>query len=159
MIAQWTFLPEDVHTHLEVGAYKFNRVQKFKYLCSLLTQNNEIQEEIKARIHAGNKCYFGLNKLFKSRMLSKSLKIQLYRTLIRPVVMYGCETWTFHKIQQNTLLVFERKILRSIFGPCIERNTEEWRIRHNVEIKELYQKPNIVNDIRKRRLFWAGHAW
>jgi hypothetical protein len=90
-------------------------------------------------------------------MLSKSLKVQLYRTLIRPVVMYGCETWTLHKIQQNNPLVFEQKVLMSIFGPCIDRNTGEWRIRHNVEIRELYQKPNIVDDIRKRRLFWAGH--
>lgn len=71
---------EDVHTHLEVGAYKFNRVQKFKYLGTLITQNN-IQEEIKARIHTGNRCYFGLNQLFKSRMLSKSLKVQLYEHL------------------------------------------------------------------------------
>jgi len=144
MIAQRSVLPEDVHTHLEVGAYKFNRVQKFQYLGTLITQNNEIQEEIKARIHAVNRCYFGLNKLFKSRILSKNLKIQLYRTLIRPVVMYGCETWTLHKIQQNNLLVFERKILRSIFGPCIDSHTGEWRIRYNVEIRELYQKPNIV---------------
>jgi len=71
------------------------------FLGTLLTQNNEIQEEIKARIHAGNRCYFGMNKLFKSRMLSMSLKVQLYRTLIRPVVMYGWETWTLHMTQQN----------------------------------------------------------
>jgi hypothetical protein len=108
MIAQRVVLPEDIHTHLEVGAYKFSRVQKFKYLGTLITQNNEIQEEIKARIHASNRCYFGLNKLFKSRMLSKRLKVQLYRTLIRPVVMYGCETWTLHNIQQNNLLVFAK---------------------------------------------------
>jgi len=105
MIAQRMFLPLffDVHTHLEVRAYKFSRVKKFKYLGTLVIQNNEIQKEIRARIHASNRCYFGLNKLFKSKMLSKNLKVHLYRTLIPPVVMYGCETWTLHKIQQNNL--------------------------------------------------------
>lgn len=107
MIALRSVLSKDVHTHLEVGAYKFKRVQKFQYLGTLITQNNEIQGEIKARINAGSRCFFGLNKLFKSRILSKNLKIQLYITLIRPVVMYGCETWRLHKIQQNNLLVFE----------------------------------------------------
>jgi hypothetical protein len=59
------------------------------------------------------------------------------------------------KRHNKIILVFERKILRSIFGPCINTNTRKWRIRHNVKIRELYQKPNKVEDIRKRQLlFW-----
>lgn len=68
--------------------------------------------------------------------------------------MYGCETWTLYKAQQNNLQTFERKILRSIFGPCIDANTGEWRIRNKAENKEMYQKPNIVDEIRKRQLLW-----
>lgn len=82
--------------HLDVGACEFNRVQKFECLGTLITRNNEIQEEMKARTHAGNRRCFESNKL--SRMPSKSLKAQLYRTLIRPVVMYGCENRTLHTI-------------------------------------------------------------
>lgn len=99
----------------KVDVYKFKRVKEFEYLGTLITQNNEIQE-IKARIQAGNRCCWGLRKMFKSRMLFKRLKVQLYGTLIRPMVMYRCETWTLHKVQQNSLLIFERKILRFFFG-------------------------------------------
>jgi len=77
---------------LEVKNYKFKRVQQFKYLGTLITQQNEIGTEIKARIQAANKCYFGLTKLLKSRVISKNLKSQIYQTLIKPVVTYGSET-------------------------------------------------------------------
>jgi len=77
---------------LEVENYKFKRVQQFKYLGTLITQQNEIGTEIKARIQAANKCYFGLTKLLKSRVISKNLKSQIYQTLIKPVVTYGSET-------------------------------------------------------------------
>jgi hypothetical protein len=113
---------------LEVENYKFKRVQQFKYLGTLITQQNEIGTEIKARIQAANKCYFGLTKLLKSRVISKNLKSQIYQTLIKPVVTYGSETWTLRKKDENALLVFERKVLRKIYGPCIDEHTGEWRI-------------------------------
>lgn len=89
----------DVHNHLEVGAYKFNSVQEFKYLGTLIIENNEIREEIKARIQAGERSYFGSNKSFGSRKLSESLKMRLCRILIRLAVMYEYENWTLHKAQ------------------------------------------------------------
>lgn len=58
--------------------------------------------------------------------------------------------WTLHKVQQNNVLVFVRKVLRTIFGPCIDRKTGEWRIGHGVEIGELYRKPNLVSSIEER---------
>jgi len=54
--------------------------------------------------------------------------------------------------------VFERKILRRIYGPCIDSNTGEWRIRHNDELKNLFQKLDIIADIMRKRLMWTGHA-
>ena len=133
-------------------------MQQFKYLGTLITQQNEIGTEIKARLQAANKCYFGLTKLLKSRVISKNLKSQIYQTLIKPVVTYGSETWTMRKNDENALLVFERKVLRKIYGPCKDEHTGEWRIRKNKELQDLYQRPSIKEDIAKRRLKWAGHS-
>jgi len=116
LIMQRGEVADHVHPFLEVGQYKFQRVKEFKYLGSILTDKNDELTEIKARLQSGNKCYYGLSNMLKARAISKNLKIQLYRTLIRPVVMYGCEVWTLQKSDQNRLLIFKRKILRRIFG-------------------------------------------
>jgi|UniRef100_A0A2S2QEQ6 hypothetical protein len=97
--------------------------------------------------------------MFGSKILLTKLKIQFYMTLIRPVVLYGPETWTLRKVEETRLAVFERKILRRIYAPCIDSDTGEWRIRHNDELKNLFQKPDIIVEITRRRLMWAGHAW
>jgi hypothetical protein len=78
---------------------------------------------------------------------------------MKPVITYGLETWTLRKTDENSLVVYERKVLRKIYGPCLDVNTGEWRIRKNRELKEMYQNLSIVEDITKRRLFWIGHAW
>lgn len=72
--------------------------------------------------------------------------------------MYGCETCTLRKSEQNKVLIFERKVLRRIFGPCLDENTGEWKIRKNKEFRQLYQIPDIIRETKKKRLQWAGHA-
>ena len=79
------------------------------------------------------------------------MKIKIYRTIILPVVLYGCEPWSL------TLRVFENKILRRIFGPKRDENGE-WRRLHNEELHSLYRSPNIVRVIKSRRLRWAGQV-
>ena len=69
------------------------RVEEFKYLGTTLTDQNSIQQEIKRRLNSGNACYHSVQNLLSSRLLSKNLKIKIYRTIILPVVLYGCETW------------------------------------------------------------------
>jgi hypothetical protein len=91
LIVQKEELADYVHTFLEIGQYKFQRVQEFKYLGAILIEKNDELTEIKASLQSGNKCYYGLSNLLNARRISKNLKIQLYRTLIRPVVMYDCE--------------------------------------------------------------------
>jgi hypothetical protein len=150
LIMQRGELADHVFPFLEVEQYKFQRVREFIYLGSILTEKNDELTEIKARLQSGNKCYYRLSNLLKTRMISKNLKIQLYRTLIRPVVMYGCEVWTLRKSEQNRLLIFERKILRRIFGPCKDDTTGEWRIRKNKEFKQLYQMLDIIREIKKK---------
>ena len=71
-------------------------METFKYLGSLLTNQNYIQEEIKCRLKAGNLCYYSVQTLLPSRLLSKNLKIKIYETIILPVVLYGCETCFLH---------------------------------------------------------------
>ena len=70
----------------------FERVEEFKYLGITLTDQNDIQEEIKSRLRSGNACYYSVQNLLPSRLLSRNLKIKIYRTIILPVVLYGCET-------------------------------------------------------------------
>ena len=85
-------------------------------------------------------------------MLSKNLKIKIYRTLIFPVVSYGCETWSLTLREEMKLRVFENMVLRRIFGPRRDEVTGEWRRLHNEELNDLYSSPNIVRVIKSRRI-------
>ena len=91
-----------------------------------------------------------------SSLLSKNLKIKIYRTIILPVVLYGCETWLFTLREEHCLRVFEKRVLRRIFGPKRDGVTEEWRKLHNEELNDLYASPNIVRVMKSRRVRWAG---
>uniref|UniRef100_A0A1B0D0G9 Uncharacterized protein n=1 Tax=Phlebotomus papatasi TaxID=29031 RepID=A0A1B0D0G9_PHLPP len=133
-----------------------NTQKGFKYLGTLINKDNVVSAEIEHRINQGNKAFFALLRLFKSRSLSRSTKIMIYKTVVRPVVLYGCETWTLSKIDEERLAVFERRVLRRIFGP-VKDGTDSWRIRHNQEIYSLYAEPNIIGHLKASRLRWAGH--
>ena len=95
----------------------FERVEEFKYLGTILTNQNFIPEEIKSRLRSGNACYHSVQNLLSSRLLFKNLKIKIYRTIILPVVWYGCETWSLTLREERKLRVFENMVLRRIFGP------------------------------------------
>ena len=83
------------------------RVEEFKYLGTTLTNKNSIQEEIKSRLKVGNACYYSVQNLLSSSLLSKKLKIKIYRTIILPVALYGCETWSLTVREERRLRVFE----------------------------------------------------
>jgi len=90
-------------------------------------------------------------------LLSKNLKIKIYRTIVLPVVLYGCETWSLTLREERKLRVFENMVLRRIFGPTRDEVTWEWWRLHNEELNDLYSSPNIVRVIKSRRMRWAGH--
>ena len=75
----------------------------------------------------GNACYYSVQKLLSSRLLSKNLKIKIYRTIILPVVLYGCESWSLTLREERRLQIFENGVLRRIFGPKKDEVTGEWR--------------------------------
>jgi len=134
------------------------RVEEFKYLGTTLTSQNSIAEEIKSRLRSGNACYHSVQNLLSSRLISKNLKINIYRITILPDVLYGCETWSLTLREERKLTVFENMVLRRIFGPRRDEVTGEWKRLHNEELNDLYCSPNIVRVIKSRRMRWAGHV-
>jgi len=136
----------------------FERVEGFKYLGTILTIQNSIREEIKSRLRSGNACYHSVQNLLSSRLLSKKLKIKVHRTIILPVVLYGCEAWSLTLRAERKLRVFENMVLGRIFGPRRDEVTGEWRSLRNEELSDLYSSSNIVRVIKSRRMRWAGHV-
>ncbi|KAJ4441913.1 hypothetical protein ANN_11773 [Periplaneta americana] len=81
--------------NIKIGNLSFEEMEKFKYLGATVTNINDTREEIKHRINMGNACYYSVEKVLSSSLLSKNLKVRIYKTVILPVVLYGCESWTF----------------------------------------------------------------
>ncbi|KAJ4444280.1 hypothetical protein ANN_06072 [Periplaneta americana] len=96
--------------NIKIGDLSFEEVKKFKYLGATVTNINDTREEIKRRINVGNACYYSVEKLLSSSLLSKNLKVRIYKTVILPVVLYGCETWTLTLRKEQRLWVFENKV-------------------------------------------------
>ena len=94
--------------------------------------------------------------MLKSKNVSRNTKIRIYTTILRPIVMYGSESWVMTVREEEWLLRWERKILRKIFGATNDKNG--WRMRTNIEIQELFKQPDTVVAIKKGRIRWAGHV-
>ena len=161
-LSKYMFMSRDQNAgqnhNVRIDNSTFERVEEFKYLGTTLTIQNSIREEIKSRVKSGNACYHSVQNLLSSRLLFRKLKIQIYRTIILPVVLYGCEAWLLELREERKLRVFENMVLRRIFGPRRDEVTGEWRRLHNEELSGLYSSPNIVRVVKSRRMRWAGHV-
>jgi hypothetical protein len=131
--------------NINIANKSFERVKHFKYLGTTLTYQNPLHEEIKSRLKSRNACYHSVQNLLSSRLLSKN--IQMYRTVILPVVLYGCETWSLTASEEQRLRVFENRVQRRISGPKRDEVTGEWRRLHK-EIFHLCSSPNIIRVIK-----------
>jgi len=137
---------------VKIDNSSIERAEEFKYLGTTITDQNSIQEEIKSRLKLGNACYHSVQNLLSFRLLSKKLKIKIYRTIILPVVLYECETWSQTLREERRLRVFENRVLKKVFGPKRDEVTGEWRKLHKEELNHLYSLPSIVREVKSRRM-------
>jgi hypothetical protein len=101
---------------------------------------------------------FSNGACLKDRLLSRNIKTRIYKTIILPVVLYGCETWSLTLREEHRLRVFENRVLRRIFGPKRDEVTGGWRKLHNEELHNLCSSTSIIRMIKSRRMRWAGHV-
>jgi hypothetical protein len=84
--------------------------------------------------------------------MSRNLKAKIYKIIIPPVVLYGCETWSLTLRGEHRLRVFENRVLRGIFGNKRDEVTGEWRKLHSGKFHNLYSSPDIIRQIKSRRM-------
>jgi hypothetical protein len=92
-----------------------------------------------------------------SHLLSRNVKVKIHKTIILPVVLYRCETWSLTLREKHRLRVFENRVLRRIFGPKRDEVTGQWRKLHNEELHN-FSSPDIIRQPKSRRMRWAGHV-
>ena len=143
--------------YTDAGEQQFEQVNSFKYLGTIVNTDNSIEEEIKERTAAGNRAYHVHKKLFTSKLISRNVILQLCNTLIRPTVTYASETWVLKENMINKLMIFERMIMRKIFGPT-RSDDGYWRIKTNEEINDILKGQNIIGFTKKQILNWLGHV-
>jgi hypothetical protein len=136
----------------------FTDVAKLKYQAITLTDQNCMHEEKKSRLNLGNACYHLVQSLLSSCLLSRNVKVKIYKITILPVVFYGCETSSPTSREVHRLRVFEKRVLRRIFGPERDEVTGDRRKLQSGELHNLYSSPDIIGQIKSRRMRWAGHV-
>ena len=133
-------------------------VEQFKFLGITLIKQYSIQEEIKSTMKSVNACYYLVLNVVPYILLSKNIKIKIYRTIILPVVLYGCETWSLTMREQCRVRVLENRVLRRIFGCRRDKIKGGCRKSFNKELNDLYCSPHIIQVIKSRKVRWAGHV-
>jgi hypothetical protein len=132
---------------IKIGNRWFEDVAQFKYLGTMIINENLIQEEIKRRLNFRNAYYHSVQNLLSSHLLSKNIKVRIYKSIILQMVLYECETWSLTFREEHRLSVFENRVLR-ILGPKRDQETGGWRKLHNEKLHILYYSPSIIRIIK-----------
>jgi hypothetical protein len=135
----------DLGQSVVIGDKHFEVVKEFVYLGSLMTPTNDVSLKIRRKIQTANRCFFGLRKHLQSSHLSRQKNF---------TILYCSKTWVLTKRAEKQLLLFERKILRTICGPKIENGV--YRRRYNHELEREFDSPNVLNVTKTNRLRYAG---
>jgi hypothetical protein len=158
----------------------FENVAQLIYLEMTITNQNLIQEEIRRRLNSGNACYHSVLNRLSSHLLSKNIKIRIYKTIILPMVLCGWETWSLTFREEHRLGVHENRVLQKIYlfrrvmkswdigesyimrkqkisVPKSDEVMGYWRKLHNEELHNLYALPNIIKTVMSRRMRLPGH--
>jgi hypothetical protein len=135
-------------TYIDTEEEQFEQVNSFKYLGTMVNTDNSIEEEIKERIAAGKRAIHVHKKLFTLKLIYRNVKLQIYNTLIYPTVTYASKTWVLKENMIHKLMIFERKVMRKIFGPT-RSHDGYWRIKTNQEISDTLKGQNIIGFIKK----------
>jgi hypothetical protein len=114
-----------------------------------------MHEDIKSRINSGNACHHSVQSLLFSRLLYTNVKVKIDTTIILPVVSCGCETWSLTLREQHRLRVFGNKVLGRIFGHTRDDVKREWK---NVGLHNLFSSPDIIRQIKSKRMRWTWHV-
>lgn len=157
VVSRYQNAGKNIGKTLNLGQYSFEVVKEFTYLGSVISSENNESLEIGKRIVKANRAYFSLTPLLRSKELSRKIKVIIYKTLIRPIIMYGSECWALKQADGARLGTFERKILRRIFG-ANKVGENEYRRKRNDELYELFGDIDVMAHIRSGRLRWLGHV-
>ncbi|PRD29785.1 UNVERIFIED_CONTAM: hypothetical protein NCL1_28358 [Trichonephila clavipes] len=133
--------------------YNFEVVDSFTYLGEEINNRNDCTIEIQKIITISNRCLNGIRKYMKSNLIKRKTKVLLYKSLLRSLLIV-CETWSMSRTDENMISIYERKILRFIFGRIQDNGM--WQ-RSNFELYQSYKESEIVNFIKIRRIKWVGH--